>query len=79
MTLRCMDVNQGRTGTSLVARVGRPAFCRWSNPTGVPSELQESGNKKPRTGDLPTEAYLAMVMLGTPLRETSVTVIWKSW
>ena len=50
MTLRCMDVNQGRTGTSLVARVGRPAFCRWSNPTGAPSELQESGNKKTAHG-----------------------------
>ncbi len=75
MTLRRMGVNQGRTGTSLVARVGRPAFCRWSNPTGAPSKFQESGNKKLCTGDLSTEAYLAMVMLGTPVRGTSVTVI----
>jgi hypothetical protein len=40
-----------------------------------PGKLQESGDKKPRTGDPPTEAYLAMVMLGTPVRGTSVTVI----
>lgn len=26
-----------------------------------------------------SQDYFAIVMLGTPLRDTSVTVIWKSW
>ena len=43
----------------------------WS-AIGVAREREQ---KKPRTGDPPTEAYLAMVMLGTPVRGTSVTVI----
>lgn len=45
------------------------------NPTGELSELQERGNRKMVCGDGRTEAYFAMVMLGTPVRGTSVTVI----
>lgn len=45
--------------------------ARWS--------CKRQEDKKTGRGALPVEGYFAMVMLGTPLRETSVTVIWKSW
>lgn len=36
--------------------------------------MRESDRRRCPGGD-----YFAMVMLGTPLRDTSVTVIWNSW
>ena len=62
-------------GESRVARFLSMVQPYWSARWSCKREEEKSAARP----GLWAAFYFAMVMLGTPLRETSVTVIWKSW